>query len=84
MYAFIDDKNLREMIEKALICYLFYRTMDNNRFLGIGFSEYCKRLEFKPLLNTVLERVRQLGVDIFKDNPDKVIEIIDEEFSAII
>jgi hypothetical protein len=84
MYTFINEKKLREIIEKALICYLFRKTIEEKRFEKIGFSAYCKRLEDKSLLNNVLEKVRSLGINILKDNPDKVVSIIDEEFSTII
>jgi hypothetical protein len=83
MYTFIDDISLRELIEKALICYLFRRTVEEERFVAIGFPQYCKRLEEKSLMNAVLERIRNMGIDIFKENPSKAISVIHEEFDSI-
>lgn len=83
MYTFAEEKNLREIIEKGLITYVLHRTIDETIFENIDFSEYCERLENKPLLNSILEKTRKLGVDIFRDNPDKLVSIITEEFNSI-
>lgn len=84
MSIFTDDDNLRRMIEKTLISYLFYRTIDESRFKNVLFPDYCKRLENKALLNTIIEKIRAQGIDIFKDDASKVVNIIENEFEGIL
>lgn len=84
MNVFAEDENLRRMIEKALICYLFYRTVDESKFESISFSDYYKRLEDKSLLNSIIEKIHAQEIDIFKDEISKTGKIIEEEFEIII
>ena len=77
------DENLRLMIEKTLICYLFYRTIDERKFENIAFSDYCKRLENRALLNSIIEKIRTEEIDIFKDEISKTSKIIEDEFETI-
>jgi hypothetical protein len=83
MYTFAEEKNLREIIEKGLIGYILHRTIDETIFENMDFSEYCKRLENKALLNSILDKTQKLGIDIFQDNPNKLASIITEEFNSI-
>lgn len=84
MNIFSDDENLRRMIEKTLVCYLFYTTIDKSKFENIAFSDYYKRLEDKSLLNSILEKIHVQEIDIFKDDTSKAVEIIKEEFENIL
>ena len=84
MSIFTDDENLRRMIEKTLICYILYRTIDENRFENITFSEYIRRLENKSLLPSVLEKIHTQKIDIFKDEAPRVAKIIENEFETIL
>lgn len=84
MNVFVEDENLRKMIEKALVCYIFYRTIDESKFENIAFSDYCKRLEEKSLLNSIIEKMKIQQIDIFRDNTSKIVKIIEEEFETII
>ena len=84
MSIFTDDDNLRRMIEKTLVSYLFYRTIDERKFENIAFSDYCKRLENKALLNSIIEKIHAQEIDIFKDEISKTGKIIEEEFEFII
>jgi hypothetical protein len=71
------------MIEKTLVCYLFCRTIDESRFKNITFSDYYKRLETRPLLNSILEKIHAHKTDIFNDETSKVVKIIEDEFEVI-
>lgn len=84
MYTFIDEENLKEIIEKSLISYIFHRTIDETIFENLDFSEYCRLLSNKPLLNSIVKKARKFGLDVFKDNPDKLALIITEEFNALV
>lgn len=81
---FVDDENLRKMIERTLVCYLFYQTIDESKFGKITFPDYCKRLENKTLLNLIIEKVHAQEIDIFKNDVSKVVKIIKEEFESIL
>lgn len=84
MNIFAEDENLRRMIEKTIVCYLFYRAIDESKFENITFSEYYKRLEDKSLLNSILEKIHTQEIDIFKDETSKVVKIIEEKFENIL
>lgn len=84
MNVFVDDQNLRRMIERTLVCYLFYRAIDESRFTNITFSDYYERLEGKSLLDSILEKIHVQEIDIFKDNTSKIVKIIKKEFEAIL
>lgn len=84
MNIFTEDENLRRMIEKTLVCYIFYSTVDESRFENITFPDYYRRLESKSLLNSILEKIHAQEIDIFKDDTSKVVKIVEEEFEAIL
>lgn len=83
MNIFTDDENLKKMIEKTLISYILYRTIDERRFENLAFSEYARRLENKSLLLSVLEKIHAEKIDIFKDEAPRVARIIENEFETI-
>ena len=84
MNIFVDNENLNKMIERTLVCYLFNRTIDESKFENIIFSDYCKQLEKKTLLNSIIKKVHTQEIDIFKDDTSKVIKIIEEEIKSIL
>ena len=85
MNTFFDDKNLRSMIEKTIVFYIFYRTIDKERLEGIDFTEYCKRLDKKPsLIEKILNIMQSQGIDISKGGIKSVENIISSEFESII
>ncbi|MBK9927198.1 MAG: hypothetical protein IPP66_18165 [Anaerolineales bacterium] len=84
MNVFIEDENLRNMIEKTLVSHIFYKVTDGSSFENISFFEYCKRVEEKSLLNSILEKMKDKEIDIFEDGTSKIVQIIKEEFDAIL
>lgn len=84
MNVFTDDEDLRRMIERTLVCYLFYKTIDESRFENFTFSDYYTRLKNKSLLDSILKRIHTLEIDIFKEEAPKVVRIIEEEFESIV
>ena len=84
MNVFAEDVILRRMIEKTLICYLFYKTIDERKFENIAFSDYCKRFQNKTLLNSIIEKIHAQEIDIFKDDTSKIVKIVEEEFETIL
>jgi hypothetical protein len=80
MYVFIDDVNLRAMIEKSLICYLFRKKIKINIFKNLTFSDYCHKLKQKSLFNSIIEKIHNLNINIFEDDTAKAVLVIEQEF----
>lgn len=84
MSNFIEEENLKKMIEKTLICYMFYRTIDKKIYIKMDFNVYIEKLKKAPLLNLILEKSNAQKINLFFDKPTKIIEIIKQEFTAIL
>ena len=81
MYTFIEDQNLKEMIEKTIVFYIFRKIIDVENFKKREFSEYCMAIKNKNILDNLMSKVRKQQIDIFKDGIRKVESIIQDEFS---
>jgi hypothetical protein len=84
MRTFTEDVNLRRMIEKTIVAYVFYRTVDESIFKNIPFTDYCIQLKQKPLLDSILERMHAQEINIFTDDTSKIVKIIEEEYEALV
>lgn len=84
MHSFIEDQYLREMIEKTIIFYVFYKTFEIEQFKKIDFSDYCMKIENKNVLNNILNRVRDQKIDIFQGGIKQIELIIEDEFKGMI
>lgn len=84
MYTFIENKELKEMIEKTIVFYIFRKTIDEITFTNISFSDYCAKIQSKNILNNILKRVHEQRIDIFKGGVRQVEFIIEDEFRKII
>ena len=82
MHVFIDDINLRAIIEKSIICYLFRKRIDVGIYKKLTFFDYCQILEKKSMLNAIIEKIQSLRINIFEDEVEKVVSIIDNEFQT--
>lgn len=82
MHFFIDDTNLRSIIEKSIICFLFSNNISQHNLGGISFTDYCQKLDEKSLFNSIIEKIHNSGLNVFNDNPSKVISIIRHEFDG--
>jgi len=85
MNIFIEDNELKKMIERTIVFYIFYKLINRNRFKNITFSDYCSRIKDKRILNNILDTMHDQGIDIFVDGGIKKIQtIINDEFESII
>lgn len=84
MYTFLEDKKLKAMMEKTIIFYILYKTIEESKLIEINFEDYCKRLADRPILNNVIDKMHEIEVDIFKGSLKKVEAIIIEEIEEII
>lgn len=80
MYTFIDDPKLRDMIEKAIIFFIFRKTMENLFDYHESFEKYCEIASEKKALPDIINRMREQKIDIFHDGGQKVSEIINDLF----
>ena len=83
MSIFTDDEYLKKIIEKTLIFYVFYKTIEQDYFKNISFSDYCKKLNGKSLLNSIIEKIHADKIEITSNISPKVEVIIREEFESI-
>lgn len=81
MHTFIEDKNLKEIIEKAIIFYILRNTIEEERFQNIEFNDFCNLIENKSLLDVIIGKMHALGIDICKGGIKQVQSIITKEFN---
>jgi hypothetical protein len=84
MYTFIEDKNLKEIIEKSIVFYILRKTIEEKKFENIEFNDFCKLIANKSLLNVIIDEMRKLGIDICHGGIKQVQSIITKEFDKII
>lgn len=84
MHTFIDDKNLKEMIERTIVLYILHKTIEKKKFANIEFNDFCKLIENKSLLDVIIDKMHALGIDICKGGIKQVQSIIIKEFDDII
>jgi hypothetical protein len=83
MYTFIEDKKLRDTIEKTIVFYIFRKEM-NGAFDHLeSFEFYCRQIREKRALLKILSHIRANNIDIFQGGIQKVAEIIRELFADI-
>ncbi len=81
MYTFIDDQNLKEVIEKTIVFYIFRKTADVATFKNKDFSEYCMTVNDRNILDNILDKMREQQIDIFHGGTKRVELIIQDEFA---
>jgi hypothetical protein len=84
MHTFIEDENIKEVIEKTIVFYILHKTIVEERFENIKFNDFCKRIENKSLLDVIIGKIHALGIDICKGGIKQVQSIITKEFDEII
>lgn len=84
MYTFIEDEKLREMIEKAIVFYIFRKEMDGAFEYFESFEYYCEKIVEKQALPKILNSMRENDIDIFQSEIQKVTEIIQEFFADVV
>ena len=53
MRTFIQDENLKKMIEKSIIFYILRKTIKEERFENIKFNDFCKLIKNRSLLDVI-------------------------------
>ncbi len=83
MYTFIEDEKLRDMLEKAVVFYIFRKKMDGAFEHFESFEYYCEKIAKKEALPKILNSMRENDIDIFQSGVQKVAEIIQELFADV-
>ena len=83
MYTFIEDEKLRDMIEKAIVFYVFRKEMDGAFEHFESFECYCEKIAEKRALPKILNSMRENDIDIFQSGIQKVADIIQELFADV-
>ena len=84
MHTFIEDENLKNMIEKSIIYYIFHNTVNKDNLIKINFHDYFNITKENNFLNIILKEMRKNEIDIFKTGVDKVGNIIKNKFCNVI
>lgn len=84
MGSFMDDIELKSLIEKTVIFYILYKTVDQESFQKIGFVDYCERLKQFDLLSLISKQIEKSEIDVFVSGIKKVDEIISEQFARVL
>ena len=78
MQTFIDDKHLRKMLEKTLVFYVLYKTIDLKKLSDLPFPKYVEKIKGKHILENILLRMNENDIDIFSGGFKKVETIIQD------
>ena len=84
MNNFSEDKILRDMIERTIVFYIFTRAIKKERFNGIEFTEYYKRIKDNKMFSRIIAKIHECGINIFEGGRKRVESIILEEFANIL
>ncbi len=84
MYTFIEDENLRDLIEKAIVFYIFRKQMDIAFEHFESFECYCEKISEKKALSKILNSMREENIDIFQSGLQQVTKIIQELFADVV
>lgn len=84
MDTFMEDKDLKKVIETSIVFYILRKTIDEDKFECIEFDEFCARMKSKALLATIMAETRAAGIDISKGGIKQLQAIITKEFDAIL
>jgi len=83
MFTFIEDEMLRDMIEKAIVFYIFRKEMDGAFEHFESFEYYCEKIGEKKALPKILSNMRASDIDIFQGGIQKIAKIIQELFADV-
>jgi hypothetical protein len=84
MYTFLDDENLRNMIEKTIIFYIFRKVMDGAFEQHESFNDYWINMSEKKALPKIIDKMREQKIDIFHGGVRELEAIIANMFTDAI
>lgn len=81
MNTFIDDEKLREMVENAIVFYIFRQIMDGLFDFHGSFQLFCKTMSEKRALPEIISSMRQNETEIFSSGVQEVADIVRKVFA---
>jgi hypothetical protein len=83
MNTFLNDRTLKEMIERTILTYILYHSIDKSSLTKINFLDYCNRIEKYDCFKLIQEKLDEDKIDITKSGIRKVAMIIKDIFARI-
>ncbi|MDY0321468.1 MAG: hypothetical protein RBR23_07045 [Arcobacteraceae bacterium] len=80
MYTFIQDIFFKDILEKTIVFYIFYNTVEKEELTKINFNEFVKMVQETNFLNNILQEMKKNNIDIFQKGVPEVANIINEHF----
>jgi len=80
MYTFIEDEYFKKMIEKTIIYYIFYNTVNKDNLMKINFNTYTKVVKETDFLDLIIQKMRKKNINIFETGVEQVGDIIKNTF----
>lgn len=84
MYTFLDDENLRNMIEKTIVFYIFRKVMDGAFEQHELFDKYWSSIRERKALSEIINKMREQKIDIFHGGVRELEKIITNVFERAI
>lgn len=80
MYTFIGEEFFKNTIEKTIVFYIFYYTVDKEELKKNEFVEFVDFLRETNFLELIIQEMRIKEINIFEGGIEKVGNIIEEVF----
>jgi hypothetical protein len=80
MYTFIEEEYFKVMIEKTIIYYIFYYTVNKENLVKIDFSTFANIVKETDFLNLIIQEMKENNINIFETGIEKVGDIIKNKF----
>ena len=84
MYTFVEDSNLKKLIEHAIISFVFHKAIEKERFKNIKFDDYLYLLNQKSLLAAIFENVHEKDLEIINSGIGEIGKIIRAEMNNLL
>ncbi len=81
MYTFLGDENLRNMIEKTIVFYVFRKVMDGVFEQHESFNDYWSIMHERKALPKIINEMREQKIDIFHGGMRELEKIIANVFN---
>lgn len=82
MQTFIDDEYFKSMIEKTIIFYIFYYSVDKEKLIEINFDKFVSIVQENNFLDLIIQEMRVNNINIFEKGVPEVENIIDKVFCS--
>jgi len=75
MYAFIEDEYFKKMIEKTIVCYIFYNTVNKEDLAKIDFNKFVDIIKENNFLNIILKEIKKTISIFLKQGLKKLVTL---------